>query len=165
MIHHISVFIDSDGVLADFDRKANEILGMSIAEAGKGRLWAAVERYDRHTPFFESLDKMPEADRLVEFVVSNFFNRFVLTATGYTPKDGAAQKKRWYAKHYPHLPVICVDKSPDKARLVHREMEKGYSSILIDDRSKSIDPWVAAGGIGILHTDVESTIQQLKTYM
>ena len=34
--------------------------------------------------------------------------------------------------------------------------------ILIDDRLVSIEPWVNAGGIGILHTSAVDTIEQLK---
>ena len=36
------------------------------------------------------------------------------------------------------------------------------NAILIDDRSKAIDPWVDMGGIGILHTNTNNTIEQLK---
>ena len=35
-------------------------------------------------------------------------------------------------------------------------------SILIDDRQVNIDQWEAAGGIGILHTSADDTIQQLQ---
>jgi hypothetical protein len=35
-------------------------------------------------------------------------------------------------------------------------------SILVDDRNKSIDPWVEAGGIGVLHKSVPDTIGQLR---
>ena len=38
--------------------------------------------------------------------------------------------------------------------------EKG--SVLIDDRQVNIDAWEANGGIGILHTSAENTINQLK---
>ena len=35
-------------------------------------------------------------------------------------------------------------------------------NILIDDYMKNIREWEAAGGIGILHTDASSTINDLK---
>jgi hypothetical protein len=36
------------------------------------------------------------------------------------------------------------------------------NAILIDDQPKSIDPFIAAGGIGILHTSAANTIKELK---
>ena len=37
--------------------------------------------------------------------------------------------------------------------------------ILIDDYPSNIRAWEKAGGIGILHTDAQSTIQQLQTIL
>jgi len=33
---------------------------------------------------------------------------------------------------------------------------------LIDDLPRNIDPWIEAGGIGILHKNTEDTIKKLK---
>lgn len=156
-----TVWIDSDGVLADFEGKVEEILGRPINSVPKGEVWKAVYAYnDRVEPFFESLSKMPDADKLVTFCTQNFSIVKVLTATGYTPKDAGEQKRRWYLKHYgPTLSVKTVEKSGQKA------MYANPNSILIDDRDKSIGPWLAAGGIGIFHTDVASTIEKLKTLL
>lgn len=152
---------DSDGVIADFDKKAVEILGgKRIHEVPKGTLWSSIERYDREVePFFESLELMDGAMRLVDFGRDNFKHVFILTASGYTPKNGAEQKKRWYARMFPGMQVIVVPKSPDKATYANS------TTILVDDRAKSIDPWVAAGGIGILHTSVDDTIAQLRAFL
>lgn len=152
---------DSDGVIADFDKKAVEILGgKRIHEVPKGTLWSSIERYDREVePFFESLELMDGAMRLVDFGRDNFKHVFILTASGYTPKNGAEQKKRWYARMFPGMQVIVVPKSPDKAAYANS------TTILVDDRAKSIDPWVAAGGIGILHTSVDDTIAQLRAFL
>ena len=153
-----SVALDSDGVLADFDRRAIELLGgRRIHEVPKGTLWASIERYNNDVqPFFETLELMDGAETLVQ---EHFVNPFVLTATGYTPKDGNLQKQRWYAKRFPTLSCVCVAKSPDKAAYATP------TTILVDDRRKSLDPWIAAGGIGILHTSVEDTIEQLRAYL
>ena len=99
---------------------------------------------------------MEDADVLVDFVMAHFKSVKILTACGYTPKDAKEQKTAWFAEHYPQIECIVVAKSPDKAAYAHPY------AILIDDRSKSIDPWVAKGGIGILHTSAEDTIAQLR---
>ena len=49
----------------------------------------------------------------------------------------------------------------DKADII-KKLKIDENSILIDDRKKKIDQWIAAGGIGILHTDAASTIEKLK---
>jgi len=154
----LDLYLDSDGVLADFDSRAVELLdGKQISEVPKGTLWGRIERYNAHVaPFFETLELMPDAERLVQFATANFKRVAVLTATGYTPKDGAEQKVRWYAKHFPGLKVICVEKSPDKA-----EYAVG-GAVLVDDRMKSLDPWMAKGGIGVFHKSVDDTIRQLQ---
>jgi hypothetical protein len=154
-----TIALDLDGVFADFDKKISELNnGIPCASVPRGRLWASVGQYDEKVgPFFESLEKMQGADTLWNFVNSNFVNKFFLSAAGYTPKDGVGQKKRWVAKNYGNS-VVCkvVTSSSDKAAFA------GPNVILVDDRNKSIDPWVAAGGIGVLHKSAEDTIRQLK---
>ena len=160
---NFDIFIDSDGVLADFSAYCEAHYGKlpeALSGSEKAKFWAWVQRHnDTVEPFFESLPKMNGADDLVDFCQRNFSRVVVLTASGYTPKDGAAQKMRWYARHLPDLEVIVVAKSPDKAAYATPR------TILVDDRAKSIDPWVAAGGIGILHTSVDDTIEQLRAFL
>lgn len=159
MNEHLTVALDSDGVLAHFEQKVCEINGVDcMSKVSRGRVWSSIGHFDKTVmPFFESLDKMDDADRLVEFVRANFINHFILTACGYTPKDGAEQKKRWYAKHYgPEMVVKVVTGSRDKATFA------SPTTILVDDREKSIGPWVEAGGIGILHRSADETIARLK---
>ena len=159
MNEHLTLAMDADGVITHFELPICQHLKIDhIGQVkSRGQLWWAVDDINRNVgPFFELLPKMPDADRLVDFVRANFVNHYILTACGYTPKDGADQKRRWFAREYGHdLHVKVVNGSGDKAAFATP------TTILIDDRSKSIDPWVAAGGIGILHKDVDSTIARL----
>ena len=41
-------------------------------------------------------------------------------------------------------------------------MTNNKPNVLIDDHAGNIREWEAAGGIGILHTDAASTINDLK---
>jgi len=161
MNYNYMCYLDADGVIADFNRRVKSFLGEDFSTDHpkyKGKIWAGIQYHnDNVQPFFESLEKMPDADELMDFVRSNFGNIFILTACGFTPKDAADQKRRWFERHYgKELIVKVVSKSPDKAQFATP------NSILVDDRSKSIDPWVAAGGIGVLHTDAKSTIKILE---
>lgn len=170
MIQTYKIAVDMDGVLSDFARKVAEItkaipsdklssikrIDESILD--KKRMWGAINYYDSHTPFFYSLDKLHDADLLMEFLFKHFSKDqlMILTASGTSPKDADMQKKRWIKKHYGDLKVEVVTKSKDKATFASE------NHILIDDRDKSIAPWVEAGGIGILHLDSISTIEKIK---
>lgn len=164
------IAIDMDGVMSDFARKVAELTGIASKEAldlmerveeqslDKRRMWGAINKFDAHTPFFYSLEKMRDADVLFSFVTAHFAHDDIsfLTASGHTPVDAPHQKRRWIRKHYGSYHVEVVTKSLDKAAFATP------TTILIDDRDKSIDPWVAAGGIGILHKDAATTILELK---
>lgn len=145
------VACDADGVLVNFEGGCERLTGQPWT--GKPP-WGAISRCPH--PFFEQLEKMPDADQLWGFIEANFINRFVLTAYGHTPKDAEAQKRRWFAREYPKAIMKGVVSSEDKVKFA------GPNVILIDDRSKSIDPWVAAGGIGILHRNAATTIRELQ---
>lgn len=152
-------FCDSDGVIADFEGFVFKEFDISMHDfnKNKGKFWSRVTWYnDNVKPFFYSLPKMEGADDLIEFGTKHFKHFKILTATGHTPKDVGDQKTRWYQKHYPHLDVILVRKSLDKAQYAHE------NAILIDDRMKAIGPWRNAGGIGILHKNVKNTIAELQ---
>lgn len=150
-------FLDADGVICDFEKKVSEINRLEFHKIPRGKMWRSVEEYDKNVePFFESLDLMPDAMQLFNFVKDNFINYFILTACGNTPKNAAQQKRNWFKKHFGNIIVKTVQDSHQKAQFA------SPTSILIDDRSKSIDPWVAAGGIGILHTSAADTIEKLK---
>lgn len=156
----IPLFLDSDGVLADFASYAMKHYGVlpdGMEGKEKKEFWKWVQHHnDNVEPFFLNLPKMVDADKLLNYCLCTFKHVKILTATGHMPKDVKQQKIAWYEKYYPHMEVITVRKSENKAEYVTE------GAILIDDRSKSIDPWVARGGIGILHTDANSTITMLS---
>jgi 5'(3')-deoxyribonucleotidase len=153
-----TIAIDMDGVIADFSAGAYEVLGKSKDQVSTSQFWKEISRHDKHvSPFFENLPVMNDAHELMNFVTSNFERYYILTASGYTPKNVDEQKRRWVAKVFsPVLKVNVVKKSADKAQFANP------NTVLIDDRRKAVDPFLAAGGKAILHTDAKSTIEQLK---
>ena len=63
------LFLDADGVLADFDRGARRLLGMRpkefIAKHGRGAFW---KRLATAPNFYGSLPEMPDAHLLFDAV-------------------------------------------------------------------------------------------------
>jgi len=156
------IYVDLDGVMVDFDKFAKEATGICPMKAStepglKSKFWGAVDRYMKSgKPFFSAMSPMKDAMELWGYVKK--YDPEILTATGHVQTQTVLKEKpAWVAKNIgDHVKVNMVAKSSEKAKFA------GPNVILIDDRRKSIDPWVAAGGIGILHTSAENTIKQLK---
>jgi hypothetical protein len=154
------VFLDCDGVLADFDRYAESILGLPPREYERQKhnnkqLWDILYAHD---DYFYKLPKMPDADELVEGVKALGFDPVILT--GIPSKEGSdwaiGQKTRWAEKHFPDLDIICC-KSKEKA--LH--MIQGHHNVLIDDWAKYKHIWEETGGTFILHTSANDSLAKL----
>lgn len=154
------LYVDLDGVIVDFAAHAKQITGIDIDDAGKedrNKFWKHIGRHVKQGhPFFAAMNPLADAFHLWNYVVKH--QPTILSATGHI--FGAGEEKRmWVRQHLgsdaAHR-AIFVRNSRDKAKYA------SATAILIDDRKKSIDPWVEAGGVGILHTSAELTIKQLK---
>ena len=152
------LWCDMDGCVANWQGRLEEILGEGYTDAHKGRKWAAITRYDKEVaPFYATLPKFEDTDVLWEFIVSTFEFYSILSACGNTPHDASIQKRTWVHNNLgKDVNIVIVKRGVDKAIYAHPK------AILIDDRAKVIDPWNAAGGLGILHVNAADTIKQLK---
>jgi hypothetical protein len=147
------IFLDCDGVLADFDRGAERILGdhpqVFETRHGSDEFW---RRLAQAEDFFDSLEPMPDAFDLYAAVK----HRRPIILTG-VPRGRWAepQKRRWAARHFPGVPVITT-----LAALKHEHRHPG--DVLVDDRDVYRSLWEAEGGIFILHTSAAASIAQLR---
>lgn len=148
----MQLYLDCDGVLADFDRAATELLGMPPRvyekRRGIGAFWREIAR---HPDFYGTLPLMSDAMRL--FGAVRHLDPVILTGL---PRGqwAAPQKVRWAAEHFPGtriLTVMAVDK--------RNHAQEG--DVLVDDQLKHAHLWEDAGGIFIHHRDAESTIARL----
>lgn len=162
LIPKYEIYVDLDGVIVNFADHAKELTGIDIDNAGKedrNKFWKHIERHVKHgNPFFAAMSPMEDAFHLWNYVSK--YDPTILSATGHI--FGAGKEKRaWVRDHLGSAAAekaIFVRNSRDKAKYA------SPTSILIDDRTKSITPWVEAGGIGILHKTAELTIRELKEY-
>ncbi len=147
------LFLDCDGVLADFDAGARKLLGMNPAafeaKHGKGEFW---KRLARAPDFYGSLEEMPDAQRLFRAV--EHLEPTILTGLP-LGKWAAPQKQRWAAEHFPGVPIITT-----MAREKHLHMEPG--DVLVDDRENHRGLWENAGGVFVHHRNAEDTLRKLK---
>lgn len=146
------LFLDCDGVLADFDRAATELLGMAPdrfqARHGNREFW---KRIQRAPDFYGTLPQMPDAQLLFEAV--RHLKPAILTGLP-LGNWAAPQKVRWATEHFPGVPIItCM------ARDKHRHMHEG--DVLVDDRETHRAAYEQAGMIFVHHTSAQDSIDQL----
>jgi 5'(3')-deoxyribonucleotidase len=146
------LFLDADGVLADFDEGARRLLGMSpkryIAEHGRGAFW---KRLARARNFYGSLPEMADAPRLFDAV--EHLKPTILTGLP-LGRWAAPQKVEWAAEHFPGVPIVtCM------AREKHKHMHAG--DVLVDDREKHRDAYEAHGVVFMHHRNAEDSLRQL----
>jgi hypothetical protein len=167
MIKGYIIYVDMDGVIADFQGAMVDRFGWDFNSAPSRRqAWKAIQRYDQdgksngEKGWFYSLPKMKDADKLWAFVTANFANVEILTASGSTPRDAQGQKRAWIGDNFGYdIRVNIVESGAEKASYATEK------TVLIDDRQKVINPFINAGGIGVLHTSASKTIATLKTMM
>ena len=151
--------VDMDGVLADFEKRADELLDGKLQELPKRAMWKAIKDHiNGGGRFWYELEKMTHVDEMMKLLVATGLPVEILTASG-SEKSAHPDKRDWIEKHYPGTKVNIVFSSADKAKLAKAGL------VLIDDRAKSIDPWTAAGSVGILHTDALSTMTRVVKMM
>lgn len=146
------LFLDLDGVLADFDAGARKLLGMPPRafeeKHGRREFW---RRLARAEDFYGTLPLMPDARLLFDAV--KHLEPTILT--GLPLGDWAApQKVRWAAEHFPGTKIITT-----MARDKYRHMTG--MDVLVDDRADHRGKWEDAGGTFIHHKNARDSLEQL----
>lgn len=146
----MTLFLDLDGVLADFDTHVEALFGAPPSDLPLSQMWARAAA----TPgFFETMPLMPDALELWDFCRP--FRPQILTGL---PRGRWAekQKRRWVAAHLgPDVPVItCL--SRNKCDFANP------GDVLVDDTTKYAHLWEARGGRFIRHTSASESIAQLQ---
>ncbi len=150
-----SVYLDCDGVLADFDKGATKVFGIPPREYerryGLKKFWAQLAATE---DFFNILEPLPNAMELFEAV--RHLDPVILT--GLPRGDWAEpQKRRWAERHFPGVEVITTT-----AALKREHCRPGDA--LVDDRDKYRHLWESAGGIFVHHRNAADSIRQLREY-
>lgn len=152
---HKQLWLDCDGVLADFDRGFEQRFDMAPAlyetTHGSSAFWGAIRA---SKGFFETLPLMPGANELYESV--QHLRPIILTGC---PFGGWSelQKMRWRDKNFPGTPMVtCMSK--------HKSVYCQPSDVLVDDRDHYRHLWEQAGGVFIMHTSARSSIEALTKH-
>ena len=161
-MHKITkIYLDMDGVIADFDKRYKELYNIAPKEADTYKTFDKFFTTFIAEKQFAKLDLMPDAMELINYLRSLPIPTEILSSTSSEKRDAEIreQKVEWLHKHKLTFPINLV---PGK-RL--KRNFSNPSSLLIDDTAQNIDQWRAEGGVGILHTDAITTIGILKMYV
>ncbi len=149
------LFLDCDGVLADFEAAATALLGMPTrvfeAQYGIPTFWRRLAEAEN---FYGALPLMSDARVLFEAVAH--LSPTILTGC---PKGGwaEAQKVAWAAEHFPGVPIItCM--------AFNKRAHCQPGDVLIDDTIKHRHLWEEARGVFIHHQSARKSLILLAAH-
>jgi len=159
----MKIYLDMDGVLANFDKQYELLFGVRPLDT-KNRTKHFWSHWDVFIAGknFTKLELMPGAETLMKACDLLKVPVEILTSTGNEKYYDtiAAQKTEWLKAHNIVYEPNFVVGGLKKAQYADPW------SILIDDTPKVIDAYIKAGGTAILHADADKTIAELsKLYL
>ena len=157
------IYLDMDGVVADFDKRFNDLSGMMpqdyVNKNGLNAFWDLIDEKHK-VAFWRGIELMPDAQKLVKFVEQYPFE--MLTAPS-IKKQSIIGKGLWVKDKigtlYSTKPKVTY-RSAKQKHTVKPNLTK--FDILIDDKGSTIDNWNAAGGTGIFYQNADQVINDLK---
>jgi hypothetical protein len=156
----MKIYLDMDGVLANFNKKYEEVFQIDPALVEKHSYESAKNFEDFIFGFrFTELQYMPNAHRLLDFVDGLGVDIEILSSSGGAKHHTEVeyQKKIWLNSKLLHYPVNIVPGGSKKAAF------SAPDRVLIDDTPRVVDKFRAAGGLAILHDDnnIDHTFYEL----
>lgn len=164
------IFLDMDGCLTDFvgqfQKYANTDLTPQEYEDkhGKSAFWDISHNIEE---FWTTMPWMPDGKELFESI--KHLNPTILSAPSKDPKSTSGKVK--WLKDNLSLPNYNLQTKAkhgwDGSSKIILNADKfrycsGPRDVLIDDTEKKINPWIAKGGVGILHTNTKNTLNKLR---
>jgi hypothetical protein len=154
----VTLYLDMDGVIADFDKGYSSIYNIVCRDDPKANTrW--FEFVDNKG--FENLEPTKDFHELMDYIFSLDVNVHILSALSARDNYNKVreQKVKWLEKHdLGHLPATFVRQKVDKS------LHASPTCILIDDSSGCVNPFKGNGGYAILHESAGKTIAELEEY-
>jgi len=147
------VYIDMDGVLADMWGEVARHHGVKHWRKAR-KTHKRIEQVAKNPGFFRNLPALPNAAKLIRFVLKAVGEYSILSSPLQSRVDQSAEEKTDWLQHHlrKNAPTaIIYDHNKEK----YACQSDGTPNILIDDYETNIELWRARGGIGILYKDSE----------
>ena len=157
-----TIYLDMDGVVADWETAAAELVGYRSEYPEKPYPPEDWDRIRNHKRIFRNMPKMPQADELVtlarKFRDELGWELLFLTAVPHYNDIHWAyyDKVMWATERYPDIPVHFGPYSQDK----RNHTKPG--DILVDDRLDNCNGWKDASGLAVRVTkDYQLALDQV----
>lgn len=147
------IFVDMDGVLADFDAHHETVFGVRADKLADNVDWQRVRNVHG---FYADIPPMPDMEDLWGFVSRLTPRPIVLTGVPSSVEEAPENKCAWVRKHLGEDVEVRCCRSKDKSLHIGKP-----GDILIDDWTKYRDLWLSRGGRWITHVNAETTILRL----
>ncbi len=167
------LFVDLDGVLADFDKGYKELTGVTTKHAdaqGKEEFWGLFlnnlnDKNIEEEDYWANLEWMSDGKELWDYVKE--YKPYVLSAPSTDQTIPREERYKLHNNSSMRGKNTWGQRLDNMKKMYFRPAKlksdyAGSNKILIDDRKDTIDMWNQKGGIGIHHTSTASTIDQLK---
>lgn len=157
------IYLDLDGVLADFFHEYAKLAGVPENQFGihdyrsipPAKTDPTLEKMIG-TDFFHRLPKFITSDQLVKMVLKYVPDYHICSSPLRNDAENSEHWKReWIKDNLPIQPSDIVITGSKEKYAVNPD---GTPNILIDDRKKVLERWIAAGGIGIKYQSDEDSL-------
>ena len=156
------IYVDMDGVLADFFGEWKKLTGKDWREIGKDELEPALGKIRDTDGFWLKLPLTSNAKSLLSLIKQVKGEYYILSSPLAGDPKAEPHKREWVEKNLDFFPPAEVIITHNKEK--YAQNPDGTPNILIDDYGVNIDKWEGAGGIGFKHKDhkFERTADKLK---
>ena len=153
------VFLDMDGVIADFFGEYAKLANQSNYRMIPGKLRSPLLDKMQGTDFFYRLPKFPTTDTLVSLLTRVFGHYNICSSPLRGDFENSEQMKRAWIKENLNPQPKNIVITPNKPKMAPAVQHDGTPNILIDDRNTNITEWEKAGGIGIKYQADEDSLE------
>ena len=156
------IYVDMDGVLADFFGEWKKLVGKDWRELGKDEIEPALKKIRDEDKFWLNIPLTANAKNLLGVIKQVKGDYKILSSPLANDPNSEPHKREWIEKNLDFFPPTEVIITKDKAK--YATNPDGTPNILIDDYGVNIAAWESAGGIGFKHKDhkFERTAKKLK---
>ena len=153
------VYIDMDGVLADFFNDWSKLMGVSNWKQIKD-VNPALEKIRQTKDFWINLPMLPDAKALINLIKDKYGSYSICSSPLANDPNSEPQKREWIAKNLSFFPPKNIHITHNKPQFATGS--NGISNILIDDFGEQIKKWTAAGGQGIKYNSISDVQRALS---
>ena len=155
------IYVDMDGVLADFFGAWAKLMGKSSYRDIKD-VTAGLQKIKDTDNFWLKLPLTKNAYNLLSIIAQVKGEYYILSSPLPGDPNSDPHKRQWVKKNLSNFPPKDVIITSNKEK--YAQNDDGTSNILIDDYGVNISKWEAAGGIGFKHKDhkFELTARAIK---